>query len=102
MFLDMCLDMFGHVFGHVWTCVWTYLEMYLVMCLDIFRHVFGHVFRHAVNSSSGDGEFVSFGVQEMESSVTGSNPGSLLRSKRTRRERRCVAASSRLVNLNKQ
>ena len=63
--------------------------MYLDMCLDMFRHV--------VSSSSGDGEVVSLGVQEMESSVAGSNLGSLLRSKRTRRERRCVAASSRLV-----
>ena len=41
---------------------------------------------------SGDGDF-----DILESSVTGSNPGSLLRSKSTRRERRCVAASSRLV-----
>ena len=40
---------------------------------------------------------MSLGVQEMESSITESNPGGLFRSKSARRERRCVAASSRLV-----
>ena len=44
---------------------------------------------------TGDGDF-----DILESSVLGSNPGSLLRSKSTRRERRCVAASSRLVPVN--
>ena len=32
--------------------------------------------------------------------LQGSNPGSLLRSKSTRRDRRCEAASERLVYLN--
>ena len=103
MCLDMCLDIFRDVFGHVWTCVWTCLDMcldmFFDMCLDMFFDMCLDMFRHVVSSCSGDREFVSLGVQEMESSVTGSNPGSLLRSKSTRRERRCVAESSRLVIL---
>ena len=50
--------------------------------------------------SSGDGEFMRLGVQEMGNSGDGcsgvkllaSNPGSLLRSKSTRHETRCEAA----------
>ena len=45
--------------------------------------------------SSGDEEFMRWGVQEMESSgvkLLGSNPGSFLRSKSTRHETRCEAA----------
>ena len=54
--------------------------------------------------SSGDEKFMRWGVQEMESSgvkLLLSNPGSLLRSKSTRHERRCEAASEWLVLIEK-
>ena len=55
--------------------------------------------------SSRNGEFSEWGVHEMGTvadrisgvKLQGSNPGSLLRSKSTRRDRRCEAASERLV-----
>ena len=51
---------------------------------------------------SREQEFTRLGVQEMGSSrvkLQGSNPGSLLRSKSARRDRRCEAASERLVSV---
>ena len=53
--------------------------------------------------SSADGKFRRWGLQQIGSSgvkIKGSNPGSLLRSKSTRHERSCEAASEWFVTVN--